>query len=448
MPHGLAATLIALAAAACSGPTDATVGIGGASSVAGASGGGAAGSSSSASAGSGGTAGSSDGGFAGSGAGRGAQGGTAGCQPAGSLICDSLRPFPASIVDTGVYTALPDTTRHHARALSFEPNPALWSDGLAKERFVIVPAGASIDNSAPQRWQFPLGTIFVKSFYDDGGVNGSRRPIETRFIRRSPDPADPFSEWEFAVYQWNSAGTDAVLVSFDDPMRDTPVEVIVSRLENGKRLEINAGEPFMHSIPGKQQCQACHDANAKVTGADIIGFDELRLGWKREGDEQTQLATLVERRALTTLPGTPASIAEADPVLRRVKAWAYGNCVHCHNGAEGMLDLRPDVFVQNTVNMAAEGAGIMVPDATWKRVVPKQPERSVLFVQARRTPLPSGPGVQMRAMPPLGVAAAEMSRPNAATDPPGGVGQVPPLTLPATVPSDPIADLAAWINGL
>jgi len=86
-----------------------------------------------------------------------------------------------------------------------------------------------------------------------------------------------------------------------------------------------------------------------------------------------------------------------------------------------MLDLHPDVFVTNTVNVAAEGAGIMPPDDTWKRVVPKQPEISVLFVQARRAPLPNGPGVQMRAMPPIGVAIA---------------------------PADPIADIESWINSL
>jgi hypothetical protein len=337
---------------------------------------------------------------------------------------------------------------HQSNAHSFEPNPPLWSDGLAKERLLILPAGASIDNSDPAKWKFPMGTLMVKSFFDDGGPGKARRPIETRFIRYGQDPVDPFQKWEFAVYQWNAAGTDATLISFDDPMKTTPAQVVVDRMENGKPLRLNDGAPFTHDIPSKQDCQACHDTNAKVTEADIIGFDELRLNWKLPGSAKTQLETLVEQKILSTLPAAPVTIVEADPVLGRVKAWIQGNCVHCHNGAEGTLDLHPDVFVASTVNMASEGAGIMVPSDMWKRIVPKQPELSVLFVQARRAPLPTGPGVQMRAMPPVGVAIADMTRPGPLTDPPQYAGQLPPMTLPSLVPDDPLADLATWINGL
>jgi hypothetical protein len=53
--------------------------------------------------------------------------------------------------------------------------------------------------------------------------------------------------------------------------------------------------------------------------------------------------------------------------------------------------------------------------------VPKTPEKSILFVQARRSPLPQGQGVQMRAMPPVGVEQAD---------------------APA------IADIQTWINSL
>jgi hypothetical protein len=312
-----------------------------------------------------------------------------------------------SIKDTGIFTALPDLAQHHPSAHSFEPNPPLWSDGLAKERLLILPSGTSVDNSDAAKWKFPDGALLVKTFFDDSGPNKARRPIETRFLRHGQDPADPFSEWEFAVYAWNADSTDAALVSFDDPMKSTPVQVVVDRMEGGKPLRLNNGQPFTHQIPSKQDCQSCHDANAKRTEADVIGFDELRLNWKLPGAAKTQLETLVEQKVLTTLPAAPATISEASPLLARVEAWVYGNCVHCHNGAEGMLDLQPGVFVANTVNQASQGAGIMPPSADWKRVVPKQPEKSILFVQARRSPLPMGAGIQMRAMPPVGVTEVD-----------------------------------------
>lgn len=367
--------------------------------------------------GAGGTGGATAGGTGGSAG----SGGGGPCAPADALVCKTDVPFPASIKATGIFPALPDLTQRHANAHFFEPNPPLWSDGLAKERLLILPAGTNVDNSNSAKWKFPDGTIFVKTFFDDSGPNKARRPIETRFIRHGQDPIDPFSQWEFAVYQWNADSTDATLVSFEDPMKSTPVQVVIDRMEGGKPLQLNGGQAFTHQIPAKQDCQSCHDNNAKTTEADIIGFDELRLNWKLPGATKTQLEDLVDKKVLSTLPAAPATITVADPVLARVEGWVFGNCVHCHNGAEGMLDLHPSVFVANTVNMASQGAGIMPPDDTWKRIVPKMPEKSILYVQARRTPLPMGNGVQMRAMPPVGVEQVD---------------------APA------IADIATWINSL
>lgn len=358
---------------------------------------------------------------AGSGGSAGSGGAPGPCVPADALICKTDVAFPASIKATGIFTSLPDLAQHHANAHLFEPNPPLWTDGMGKERLVILPAGTSIDTSDSKKWKFPEGTVMVKTFFDDSGPNKARRPIETRFIRYGQDPVDPFSKWEFAVYQWNADSTDATLVSFDDPMKATPVQVVVDRMEGGKPLRLNEGMPFTHYIPSKQDCQSCHDNNAKATEADFIGFDEVRLNWKLAGAAKTQLEDLVDKKVLTKLPTAPGSITEADPVLLRVKSWVFGNCVHCHNGAEGMLDLSPATFVANTINQDSQGAGIMPPDATWKRIVPKDPEKSILYVQARRTPLPQGAGVQMRPMPPMGVEQVD---------------------APA------IADIATWINGL
>jgi hypothetical protein len=290
--------------------------------------------------------------------------------------------------------------------------------------------------------------VFVKTFFDDGGANKAPRPVETRFIRHGQDPTNPFSKWEFAVYQWKPDGSDATLIDFSDPMKTTPVDVVVDRMENGAVLRLNGGQPFTHTIPAKLDCKACHDSNAMVTGTDFIGFDEVRLNWTLPGATKTQLETFVDTKILTTLPAKPVTIVDPNPVLLRVKSFVMGNCVHCHNGAQGMLDLHPDVFVQNTVNMDPAGAGIMPPSTMWKRIVPKQPELSVLFVQARRAPLPMGPNVEMRPMPPVGVEIADMNRPDPMTDPPAYKGMLPPGTLASIVPSDPLADLATWINSL
>jgi hypothetical protein len=61
--------------------------------------------------------------------------------------------------------------------------------------------------------------------------------------------------------------------------------------------------------------------------------------------------------------------------------------------------------VANTVNKPTESQSVM-PPVGWMRVLPADPEKSVVFVQARRTPLPMpnmAGGDRLRPMPPFGV---------------------------------------------
>jgi len=224
----------------------------------------------------------------------------------------------------------------------------------------------------------------IKTFFDDGPAGP--RPVETRFIRRIGGP-DAFDQFDFNVYQWNAAGTDATLVEIEG-LR-TPVTVTVKKL----------GAPFMHDIPSRQDCGACHEANAK-TAQTFIGFDEVRLNSKlTPASTTTQLEDFAG--LFTSPPPKPAALADPDPRLLRIKRFVLGNCVHCHDGGR-VVDLHPDLFVANTVGKPIDASGI-TPPAGWLRVVPGKPEMSILYVEARRTMLPTG----LKPMPPVGLAVAE-----------------------------------------
>jgi hypothetical protein len=319
---------------------------------------------------------------------------TADCPGAGptSIFCNTVAPLPKTIKETGVFPSAPDFSKHPASLHEYVPDPPLWSDGLSKQRFLLLPQGKKIDNQDGKRWVFPVGTVFIKTFFDDGGAAGKPRPIETRFLRRV-DEAGSFVEYDYNVYQWNADGSDATLV--DISMKRTPVMITVKAL----------GAPFSHDIPSRDDCASCHESNGKVAQT-FIGFDELRLGGKAPGATSTQLQDLA---ALFTQPppAQPAQIADADPRLLRIKRFVFGNCVHCHNG-KTIVDLHPDVFVTNTVGKMTDASGVTAP-AGWLRVFPGKPEMSVLFVEARRTMLPVG----LKPMPQIGVAVAE---PDAITD--------------------------------
>jgi hypothetical protein len=271
------------------------------------------------------------------------------------------------------------------RLVPFQPSPELWSDGLHKLRYLLLPPGGKVDNKKADGWEYPLGAIAVKTFLHD--TPAGRRPVETRLIRKVADPVEPF---EFHVYRWNADGTDAELIDITNPV---PVPVTV------------AGRSFMHDIPSKTHCGDCHTANAQMAST-IIGLSELHLGGKLSPSEpEPQLAALARRGLLTSpVSATPPTITDPDPVLQRVKRFMVGQCVHCHNGqGANPIDLRPEVFVRNTVNKAPEGPGVEPPPG-WLRIRPRMPERSVVYLQTLGGNLPA----TLRIMPPVGVRVRDL----------------------------------------
>jgi hypothetical protein len=332
------------------------------------------------------------------------------CAPAlpSSLFCDPLQPLPKTLAPTGLFPAAPDFTQHAARLLGFTPNPPLWSDGLEKERYLLLPSGQKVDDTNPKAWLFPVGTVLVKTFFDDSGVAGARRPIETRIIRRV-GTADDFTEYDYYLYRWNEAGTDATLVVDDrngDSQATQQVEITIKRTVDGQPFMVNGGQPFDHTLPSRDNCSDCHQQNGNAYQT-FIGFDEIRLNHKRTpASAKTQLEELRDVGVFTQAsPAAPRRIVEADANLLKTKELVLGNCVHCHNEKGKVFDLAPEVFVANTVGQMTTAQSVAPPDG-WLRVKAGQPEMSVLFVQARRTPLPmptTAGGDRLRPMPPIGV---------------------------------------------
>lgn len=247
-------------------------------------------------------------------------------------------PVPERLSAFGLYPDAPERTVVATNATSYEPRWPLWSNGSSKERVLVMPDGTSAEEI--EGADVPPGSIYFKTFsYGD-------RAIETRLVRRTD------VGWEYSVYGWNEDGSDAVLLDITSP---TPVEVSAD------------GESFEHVIPSNRQCRTCHEA----APAPVLGYNALQLG-----DDH--------------LPVDEASLTG------QVMGYVVGNCVHCHNGSgseTSSFDLRPDVFVESTVDVPTQGSasGIGI------RVVPGEPEESVL-----RIALAGGMG-EIRAMPPIGV---------------------------------------------
>src|SRR5580700_8593158 len=86
---------------------------------------------------------------------------------------------------------------------------SFWSDGASKQRLIALPA-AKIKFSATGEWQFPPGTVFVKTFElpIDPAHPELKRRLETRLLVRDADGGV-----YGAVYKWRADNSDADLLN-------------------------------------------------------------------------------------------------------------------------------------------------------------------------------------------------------------------------------------------
>jgi glucose/arabinose dehydrogenase len=286
------------------------------------------------------------------------------------LVEDPLGPLPVKLTDTGIFAD--DThTKPIARAIRYEPSLPLWSNGSDKARWLLLPEGTQIDNTQRDHWEFPVGTLFFKTF--SFSASGKTDRVETRLIRRTREG------WEYHAYKWR--GSDADLLSLERalPVTNNPSNVV----------------KYKHEIPSRFDCRSCHESNQMP----VIGFDELRLSAGAADGGRTQLQELAARGVFKhPIPSDPERIALEDPRTRVVLGYLHGNCAHCHNGSENTmstLDLTHSVALANLVGKETEGSG----QASGVRVVPGVPEQSVLYLAMSG----EGDDPELQDMPPVGV---------------------------------------------
>ncbi len=125
--------------------------------------------------------------------------------------------IPKTISATGFYSNLARKIPA-SNALPFEINAALWSDGAWKQRWIILPRGKSIPYvDTSDFFDYPDSTVFVKNFWleRNEGDTTSRVLWETRLLIKHADASAAQHDWYGFSYRWDSAQTDAHLVSPD-----------------------------------------------------------------------------------------------------------------------------------------------------------------------------------------------------------------------------------------
>jgi len=237
-----------------------------------------------------------------------------------------------------------------AGLIPYDVNAPFWSDGADKERFIGLPDGRTINVAADGDFEFPNGSVLVKTF-----SVGSKK-IETRLFMRHED-----GNWAGYSYEWLDDQSDAVL------------------LADSKRKRIAADRDWY--FPSRAECMRCHTERAGRTlglelgqlNRDFVYVSTNRISnqldtFDRIGLFTTPLASDASPRPLLPSPSDPAQPLEA-----RSRAYLHSNCAGCHRPpGEGraLLDLRfttplKDTLTCNVAPLAGDqgttGAKLLTP---------------------------------------------------------------------------------------
>ena len=329
--------------------------------------------------------------------------------------------FPKKLSETGLYLSTKDNTPDPA-LIPYDVNSPLWSDGAAKERFIALPPGGVMEATPTRGWNFPEGTVIVKTFALDTvpGNPASRRRIETRLLTKQ------IGQWVGYSYLWNDDQSDADLVGAEGA--DRPYTITDAKAEAGKRTQT-------WHYPSRAECMTCHSrASNFVLGLSTSQLNKdrdygngridnqlrvfehlgvLKLDYmahlKEIVQQQTPDRGLIESKdqrigaSTSLLPASPDLMprltnpadTHADLDLR-ARSYLHANCAICHieaGGGNALMDLEytSSSAKARIVNIAPQHDLFGLKNA--KLIAPGHPESSVLLERMTRR----GPGQ----MPPL-----------------------------------------------
>ena len=277
------------------------------------------------------------------------------------------------------------------RVMPYDITTPLFSDYAAKHRFVYVPEGTAAIYTGDGPFDFPVGSLLVKTFgypLDMRNPALGERLIETRLFIHKPEG------WVGLPYVWNADRTDAELKVAGST---TDVQWVH---DDGSERTID------YVIPNMNDCKACHE-NAKKLQPIGPKARNLNKNYTYDDGIANQLEHWVKTGILESAPpiDTVAKLApwndpSAGTIDERARGWLDVNCAHCHNpqgpASTSGLDLRytqtdpVKLGLMKTPVAAGVGSGKLFYD-----VVPGKPDESILVYRIGSL----NPGVMMPEVP-------------------------------------------------
>jgi hypothetical protein len=327
---------------------------------------------------------------------------------------------------------------------AYEPAYKLWSDGAAKDRYYYlppidpkVPSGPKQPINAnntnnPNRWIFPIGTRFYKTFKQD---NEAPLKYETRIIEKGP------TRWSMTTYEWDRDQKNATLVT-------------------GGRENVFGDD---HDIPTQGQCGSCHNSPERPLGFSAIQLSPTGMlrelvnrgeltDWATEEDKveiaaaeqiSPEQAELAKQQALENY--IARATIQGDVTQREAVGYLHANCGHCHGG--GFSAAGMSLFSQVLTKVPAEpqtapnGLTAICTTTEWTRI--PSDEEIAAGVEPERYGYQIHPG---NAADSAILARMHIRDPGRPTDP--KFNQMPPVATEKPDIGDGIVKVTNWINGL
>ncbi len=324
-----------------------------------------------------------------------------GCAPEAS---DAIEPEPVDLdIDAYPFETLSEYGFFAGSMVDLVPSPGvvgytvaspLWADAAEKGRFFAMPEGAAIERTDEGAWEFPTGSVFIKTFYfdQDRGEAEDLRIVETRLLVREDD-----GHWQSYGYLWNDEQTDAVRTK-------AGADVVLDVLDEG-------GTPGsqLYLVPDQLACETCHDRDdvAVLLGPSTR---QMNTTWPIGGAEEAvnQIDWLAEHGyfaadvpAAETLPALARPTSDAS-LNDRARSYLHGNCSHCHRrgGLAGGTGLRLSAYIDDPPQYGVcNGLGPLSPSGQGRTygIWPGRPDKS--FVPFRMAS--TDPAVKMPELPNL-----------------------------------------------
>ena len=287
--------------------------------------------------------------------------------------------FPRKLSETGLFESVPDH-KLLPSAIPYSVNVQLWSDGAYKQRWLAVPGNEKIQYTSNRGWEFPNGSVLVKSFALERelGREETRQWIETRLMVRQQN------EWVGYSYRWNEEQTDAELL--EAAGSDVSFEIMDPAEPGGKRTQT-------WHYPSRAECMVCHSRAVNY----VLGLTEKQMNRQHDyGDmKKNQLDVLADMGFFKEpLPKPTDELSRlSDPfdssvdLHTRAMSYLHANCSSCHVEAGGgnaqfstEIDAKPSQMKLLDARPVHAAFGI----AEARLVAPGVPERSLLLDRMQR----------------------------------------------------------------